>query len=48
MTAMSMMPIELPSWATVLNTAPASAWVSSEKASVMTMLAMVKMTREPE
>ena len=44
MTAMMAIPTEVPNWATVLNTAPARACVSTGKTSVIKMLETVKRT----
>lgn len=43
---MMAIPIELPNWATVLNTAPARACVSTGKTSVIKMLETVKRTKK--
>jgi hypothetical protein len=42
--AITARPIDVPNCATVLKTAPASAWVCAGKASVIIRLAIVKMT----
>jgi hypothetical protein len=44
MTPVSASPIACPNWATVLNTAPARAWVETGNAEVVTMIPTVKRT----
>jgi hypothetical protein len=44
MIAKSVRPMDVPNWAMVLKTAPASPWVSGEKTSVMIKFATVKIT----
>jgi hypothetical protein len=44
MTAVTVRPIEVPNWATVLKTAPARACVVGGKTSVIIRLAIVKIT----